>query len=186
MYKYVLNYVVKISMMFVKYFKYYTIILMGRFSWTRCTIPCIERVQTLAHILRSALCCHSNETHAPIANLPNSVQLEGTPYPSPTYICVRAVVWECSKRQTDRQTHRRPWPVYISPRLHLTWNVIMPLRHEYMCVWNVCHSCSDESECTQGAFFIENQNPLWRYRLWRWWSNTTVKNSSISSLIRVR
>jgi len=31
MYKYVLNSVVKISMMFAKYFEYYTIILRGRF-----------------------------------------------------------------------------------------------------------------------------------------------------------
>jgi len=31
MYKYVLNSVAKISMMFAKYFEYYTIILMGRF-----------------------------------------------------------------------------------------------------------------------------------------------------------
>jgi len=33
--------------------------------------------------LRSALCCHTNETHAPIANPPNSAQLEGTPCHSP-------------------------------------------------------------------------------------------------------
>jgi len=37
------------------------------------------QVQALADILRSALCCHSNETSAPIANPPNSAQLEGTP-----------------------------------------------------------------------------------------------------------
>jgi len=39
MYKYVLNSVVKISMMFAKYLEYYTIILRGGgvFSWTRCT-----------------------------------------------------------------------------------------------------------------------------------------------------
>ena len=38
MYKYVLNSVVKMSMMFAKYFEYYTIILTGAiFSWTRCT-----------------------------------------------------------------------------------------------------------------------------------------------------
>jgi len=37
MYKYALNFVVKISMMFAKYFEYYTIILRGAvFSWTRC------------------------------------------------------------------------------------------------------------------------------------------------------
>ena len=36
-YKYVLNSVVKISMMFAKYFEYYTIILKGAvFSWTCC------------------------------------------------------------------------------------------------------------------------------------------------------
>jgi len=55
--------------------------------------------------------------------MPNSAQLEGTPTIPPTYIRVRAVVWECGKGQTDRQTHRRPWPIYISPRLRLWWNV---------------------------------------------------------------
>jgi len=40
-----------------------------------------ERVQ--ADISRSPLCCHSNETRAPIANTPNSAQLGGTPYNSP-------------------------------------------------------------------------------------------------------
>jgi len=42
--------------------------------------PGIERVEALADISRSALCCHSNETHAPIANPPNSAQLDGTSY----------------------------------------------------------------------------------------------------------
>jgi len=41
--------------------------------------PGTERVQALTDILCSALCCHSNETCAPIANPPNSAQLEGTP-----------------------------------------------------------------------------------------------------------
>ena len=52
---------------------------------------------------RSALCCHRNETRAPIANPPNSAQLEGT-----STIRVCAVVWECGEGQTDTQTHRRP------------------------------------------------------------------------------
>jgi len=39
--------------------------------------PGIERVQALADISRSALCCHSNETRAPIANPPNTAELEG-------------------------------------------------------------------------------------------------------------
>ena len=45
--------------------------------------PRIPRVQALADISCSALCCHSNETRAPIANLPNSAQLQGIPYHSP-------------------------------------------------------------------------------------------------------
>ena len=45
--------------------------------------PGIERVQALADISRSALCCHNNETSAPIANPPNYAQLEDTPYHSP-------------------------------------------------------------------------------------------------------
>jgi len=36
----------------------------------------------MADISRSVLCCYSNETHALIANPPNSVQLEGTIYHS--------------------------------------------------------------------------------------------------------
>jgi len=45
--------------------------------------PGTEPVQALADISRSALCCHGNETRAPIANPPNSAQLEGTQYHSP-------------------------------------------------------------------------------------------------------
>jgi len=85
------------------------------------TRPGIEGVQSLADISRSALCCRSNETRAPIANPTNSAQLEGTPYNSPSYIRVCAVVWECG----EPQIHRRSWRIYISPRLRLTRNVIM-------------------------------------------------------------
>jgi len=39
MYKYVLNSVAKISVMFAQYFKYYTIIHQGAvFSWTHCIL----------------------------------------------------------------------------------------------------------------------------------------------------
>jgi len=67
--------------------------------------PGTQRVQALADISCSALCCHSNETRVPTANPPNSAQLEGTP--TPTYIQVRAVVWECAERGTDRHTDCR-------------------------------------------------------------------------------
>jgi len=66
--------------------------------------PEIERVQALADISRSAVCCHINETHAPITNPSNSAQIEGTPYHSPSYFRVRAVVWGCGEEQTDRHT----------------------------------------------------------------------------------
>jgi len=58
----------------------------------------------------------------PVHRLPNSVQLERTLY-SPDYIRVRAVVWECGNGQTERQIHRQPWPLYISPRLRLARNI---------------------------------------------------------------
>ena len=51
------------------------------------------------------LCCHSNETRAPIANAPNSAQLEGTPYHSPSYMRIGAVVRACGEGQTDTQTN---------------------------------------------------------------------------------
>ena len=40
----------------------------------------IERVEAFADISRSALCCHSNEIRAQIANPPNVAQLEGSLY----------------------------------------------------------------------------------------------------------
>ena len=84
--------------------------------------PAVEWVQALADILRSALyafavyrsislhmcvCCHSNETRAPIANPPNSAQLEGTPllpsklHPGP---CSSVGMWRETDRETDRHT----------------------------------------------------------------------------------
>jgi len=67
--------------------------------------PTVERVQALADISRSALCCHSNETRAPTANPPNNAQSEGTPYHSQSYTRVPcSSVWECGDGQTDRQT----------------------------------------------------------------------------------
>jgi len=45
--------------------------------------PGIERIQALADISRSGYVVISNETRAPIVNLPSSVQLERTPYHCP-------------------------------------------------------------------------------------------------------
>jgi len=64
----------------------------------------------------------SQRNRAPIAIPPNSAQPEGTPYnssklhPNPCSSAAR-------DRHTDRQTLKRPWPIYISPRLCLRRNV---------------------------------------------------------------
>ena len=68
--------------------------------------PAIEQVQVVADISCSALCCHSNETRAPIANPPNIAQLGASPGIPSSYIRVCAVVWECGDGQTDRQMDR--------------------------------------------------------------------------------
>jgi len=61
-------------------------------------------VQALADISRSALCCHSNETFAPIASPPNSAQLEDTPYHSPNLHpgpCSGVGIQQGTDRHTD-------------------------------------------------------------------------------------
>ena len=70
--------------------------------------PGMERVQALADISRSALYCHSNETPAPIVNLPNGAQLEGTPYHSPNLHpapCSSVGTWRWTDRHTDGRDH---------------------------------------------------------------------------------
>jgi len=66
----------------------------------------MERAQALADISRSVLCSHSNEIRAPIANPPNSEQLECIPYRSS-----KLHPGPCSsvgmRRGTDRHTDGR-------------------------------------------------------------------------------
>ena len=55
-------------------------------------------------------CCHSIETRAPIANPPNSAQLEGTPYHSPKLHpdpCCSVGMRRGTDRHTDRHTDGR-------------------------------------------------------------------------------
>ena len=91
------------------------------------TKPDVERVQALADISRSALCCYSNGTRVPIANPPSSAQLEGTPlrFPFPQVTVVLAC-GEGTDRQTYTQIHTDGHDVYILRRLRLTRNVIRP------------------------------------------------------------
>ena len=70
--------------------------------------PVIERVQALANISRLVLCCHSNETHAPIANPPNTAQQQSTPYHSSNLHlgpCSSMGMRRETDRHTDTQTH---------------------------------------------------------------------------------
>ena len=72
--------------------------------------PDMERVEALADISRSALCCHSNETRAPIANLPNSAQLESIAYHSSKShlgACSSVGMRRGTGRHTDRHTDGR-------------------------------------------------------------------------------
>jgi len=57
------------------------------------------------HYFVFALCCQSNANRAPLANLPNTAQLGGIPYHSPSYIQVRAITWACGRGQTDTHTN---------------------------------------------------------------------------------
>jgi len=86
---------------------------------TRHRVSTSSRVQAFADISRLALWCYSNET-APIANPPNSAQLEGIPYHSPMlHLCPWSSVGMC-RGTGDR--HSRAI-IYISRRLRLTRNV---------------------------------------------------------------
>jgi len=58
----------------------------------------------LIHAPKIGVLGDSNETHAPIANPPNSAQLGAVPTTPPSYIRVGAVVWMCGRGHTDRHT----------------------------------------------------------------------------------
>ena len=51
------------------------------------------------------VCCHSNQTRAPIANPPSSAQLGAPTTIPPSYIWVRAVVQACLEEQTHTDKH---------------------------------------------------------------------------------
>ena len=84
----------------------------------------------------------------------------------PSYIRVCAVVWElyvARDRQRDTQTHRRPWPIYISPRLRLTRNATT-LRakkvHIFIFRITLCQKLTDFN-----AFSVLNPEKIWHQQL---------------------
>jgi len=69
-----------------------------------------------------ASCCHSNATRAPIANLPNSAQLGGSPYHSPKLHpgpCNSVGIRPRTDRQTDTHTDTQTRVTTI----HFAWSV---------------------------------------------------------------
>jgi len=74
------------------------------------------------------LCCHSNATRAPIANLPNSAQLGGSPYHSPKLHpgpCNTVGMRPWTDRQIDRHTHTHR---HTDARDHNTFLVVYDSR----------------------------------------------------------
>jgi len=88
--------------------------------------PGIERVQALAGISRLGYVVIANETRALIANPPNSAQL-GAPPTIPPNLHLGPCSSVGMRRGTVRQTHRRPWPIYIPRRLRLRRNLVIYL-----------------------------------------------------------
>jgi len=82
----------------------------------------IERAKALADISRSPLYAFAvykakltyKETRALIANPPNGAQLGAPPHIIPSYIRVRAVVWECGDGQTYRDTQTAVTNIYFT------------------------------------------------------------------------
>jgi len=105
--------------------------------WDCQLINQAERVQALADVSSSALCCHRNATGAPISNPLNSAQLGWTPYHSPK-LHPGPCRSDGMRRGTDRHTdrHRRAWAIYISRRLRFTPNVkLFTLTWMIVIVW---------------------------------------------------
>jgi len=126
------------------------------------------------------LCCHSNETRALIANLPNSAQLGSTPYHSAKLHqgpCNSVGMWRgtdrlhellahanlCLQYYWQTQTHKCVWPMHISPHAKRNENEqLMYLRSQvhiktYACkpllerVWCAqCHQSLAETEQVPG------------------------------------
>jgi len=83
--------------------EYFTSADQFRVSCKRFCVSVRDRVQALADISRPALCCHSNETRASIASLPNTAQLKGTP--TIPQVTSGSVQW-CGNAARDKQTER--------------------------------------------------------------------------------
>ena len=83
--------------------------------------PAIQRVQaSLLTVCIWHIRCHSNETHVPIANPPDSAQLEGTSYHSPKS---HLGVWSSVGMWHVRDTH-----IHADGHGQYTFRLAMPSR----------------------------------------------------------
>ena len=82
-----------------------------------------EYKHSLTFRVRRYVVIATKPVHRLQIRLRDSAQLESTSYHSPNLHPGPCSSVEM-RRGIDRQTHRRPWPIYISPRLRLTRNVI--------------------------------------------------------------
>ena len=69
--------------------------------------PDTECVQALTDVSRSALCYHGNESVHRLQIRPIMHKQTAPPTIPPSYIRVRAVMWECGEEQTDRHSDGR-------------------------------------------------------------------------------
>jgi len=103
-------------------------VIVRNFIAIRCTVDELWQLQVLADISRLALCCHSNETRAPTANLSNRAQLQGTPTVSPNLHpgpCSSVGMRQRTDRHTERQTQTVVAAIHFASAIRLTRNVII-------------------------------------------------------------
>ena len=134
MYTYMLNFVVKISMMFVKYFEYYTIILRGAvFSWTRCSYVAVDqrrRTWRLSWERRwTRAACHRRAA-------PGVEVLQETAVAQVWWSpCRHAQLSPVSINQSTRCDMRQQWQRYdgrhaVTHSFHLYQSINQPIRYE--------------------------------------------------------
>jgi len=90
------------------------------------------------HKLGFALCCHSNITHAPTANPPNSAQLGGSLYHAPKLHlgpCISVGVRPRTDTDTQTDTQTRVTTIHFaSSTTHAKCNEILDHDGRFLCV----------------------------------------------------
>ena len=101
-------------------------------------------------------------SHATIPNPPNRGHSCHFPnlHPGP---CGSVGMRRGTDRHTNTQTHRRPWPIYISHRLRLTRNVIISV-YAYNISWRVSLLTCREGNCFTCLLLIRQHRNVLQYK----------------------